>query len=98
MLIYSFLIIYFLILITVFAYSSHRYYMVYLFYKNRRNFPKVKGLMENLPRVTVQLPIFNEMYVVRRLIMSACDIDYPRELLEIQVLDDSTDETTVVAA
>ena len=50
-----------------------------------------------LPRVTIQLPIFNEMYVADRLIDAVCEMDYPRELLEIQVLDDSTDETTEIA-
>ncbi len=50
------------------------------------------------PRVTVQLPIFNELYVVERLIDAAAALDYPREKLEIQVLDDSDDETTSVAA
>ena len=46
-----------------------------------------------LPCVTIQLPLYNEMYVADRLIDAVCQIDYPRELLEIQVLDDSTDET-----
>ena len=50
-------------------------------------------MLEALPVVTVQLPIYNEMYVVDRLIEAVCRIDYPRERLEIQVLDDSTDET-----
>ena len=50
-----------------------------------------------LPKVTVQLPIFNEMYVADRLIGAVCEMDYPKELLEIQVLDDSTDETTEIA-
>src|SRR5205823_12540848 len=50
------------------------------------------------PRVTVQLPVYNELYVVERLIEAACQIRYPRELLEIQVLDDSTDGTAEVAA
>ena len=49
------------------------------------------------PTVTVQLPIFNERYVVERLIESVCQLDYPRELLEIQVLDDSTDDTVGIA-
>src|SRR5581483_10341142 len=53
---------------------------------------------EQLPRVTVQLPIFNEQFVVDRLIESICRFEYPRELLEIQVLDDSTDETKEVAS
>src|SRR5207248_2003967 len=51
-----------------------------------------------LPRVTVQLPIFNEIYVVQRLLRSVSELDYPRELLQIQVLDDSTDDTREVTA
>ena len=53
--------------------------------------------LHELPRVTVQLPIFNEMYVVERLIAAVCKIDYPKDLLEIQVLDDSTDNTSEIA-
>jgi cellulose synthase/poly-beta-1,6-N-acetylglucosamine synthase-like glycosyltransferase len=71
--------------------------MVYLYYKNQKNRPVLKGKLERLPRVTIQLPIFNELYVVRRLIAASCDIEYPMELLDIQVLDDSTDETAIVA-
>ncbi|MBI5410226.1 MAG: glycosyltransferase [Nitrospirae bacterium] len=97
MLLYLFLIIYFFVLITVFIYASHRYYMVYLYFKHQKNKPVLKKKLERLPRVTIQLPIFNEMYVVRRLITASCGIDYPRELLDIQVLDDSTDETAAVA-
>ncbi len=97
MLLYLFLIIYFLVLITVFMYASHRYYMVYLYYKHQKDKPVLKGKFESLPRVTIQLPIFNEIYVVRRLIAASCDIDYPGKLLDIQVLDDSTDETADVA-
>jgi cellulose synthase/poly-beta-1,6-N-acetylglucosamine synthase-like glycosyltransferase len=70
--------------------------MVYLYYRHQKDKPVLKGKMEKLPRVTVQLPIFNELYVVRRLIAASCEIDYPRELLDIQVLDDSTDETASV--
>ena len=97
MLLYLFLAVYFVILLTVFMYASHRYYMVYLYYRHRKDRPVAAGKMEKLPRVTVQLPIYNEMYVVRRLITSSCNIDYPRELLDIQVLDDSTDETAEAA-
>ncbi|MBI5665058.1 MAG: glycosyltransferase, partial [Nitrospirae bacterium] len=93
MLLYLFLVVYFFILITVFIYASHRYYMVYLYYKHQKDKPALKTKFDELPRVTVQLPIYNEMYVVRRLIAASCDIDYPKELLDIQVLDDSTDET-----
>ncbi|MES2570393.1 MAG: cellulose synthase family protein, partial [Verrucomicrobiota bacterium] len=51
-----------------------------------------------LPLVTVQLPIFNELYVVERLLKSVAELEYPRERLQVQVLDDSTDETTAIAA
>ena len=54
----------------------------------------VKPLPESLPLVTIQLPVYNEKYVIERLIRSVCEIDYPKDKLEIQVLDDSNDETT----
>ena len=97
MLLYLFLAIYFFVLITVFIYASHRYYMVYLYYKNQKNKPVPSGKLEHLPRVTIQLPVYKEMYVVKRLITAACNVDYPKELLDVQVLDDSTDETAVIA-
>lgn len=53
---------------------------------------------ESLPVVTVQLPLFNEMYVARRLIDAVCALDYPADKLEVQVLDDSTDETVEIVA
>jgi cellulose synthase/poly-beta-1,6-N-acetylglucosamine synthase-like glycosyltransferase len=71
--------------------------MVYLYYRHQKNRPLPAGKLESLPRVTIQLPVYNEMYVVKRLIAAACNIDYPKELMDIQVLDDSTDETTTVA-
>ena len=98
MLLYLFLAVYFFILITVFIYASHRYYMVYLYYKHQKDRPRLKRRLAKLPRVTIQLPIYNEMYVVRRLIAGSCNVDYPRGLLDIQVLDDSTDETRVIAS
>jgi cellulose synthase/poly-beta-1,6-N-acetylglucosamine synthase-like glycosyltransferase len=78
-------------------YGSHRYYMAYLYYRHKFALPTPLARFTTLPRVTVQLPIFNEMYVVRRLVDAVCRLDYPRELLEIQVLDDSTDETSEIA-
>jgi cellulose synthase/poly-beta-1,6-N-acetylglucosamine synthase-like glycosyltransferase len=88
---------YFFVLVILAVYGWHRYYLVYLYMKNKDKQRKPAGQFDQLPRVTVQLPIFNEMYVADRLIQAVCDIDYPRELLEIQVLDDSTDETTTIA-
>ena len=55
------------------------------------------GPRDELPFVTIQLPIFNEQFVIDRLIDACCRLDYPRDRFEIQVLDDSTDETTMVA-
>jgi cellulose synthase/poly-beta-1,6-N-acetylglucosamine synthase-like glycosyltransferase len=81
------------VLIGLSAYGVHRYFIIYLYLKNRNRPPVPSRHFEELPKVTVQLPIFNEVYVAERLIRSVSELDYPRELLEIQVLDDSTDET-----
>jgi len=89
--------IYFFVLVILAVYGWHRYYLVYLYMKNKDKQPVPAGPLDALPRVTVQLPIYNEMYVADRLIDAVCRIDYPRDLLQIQVLDDSTDETTSVA-
>ena len=92
------LIPYFIVLILLASYGLHRYTLVYLYYKKKKN--KVTDpaeKFEDLPRVTVQLPIFNEQYVVDRLLQAACRLNYPREKLDIQLLDDSTDETVEVA-
>ena len=91
------LAVYFFVLVILAVYGWHRYYLVYLYMKHKNRPPTPTGSFETLPRVTVQLPIYNEMYVAERLIQAVCKLDYPRELLEIQVLDDSVDETTVVA-
>src|SRR5688572_11529505 len=88
---------YFFVLVILALYGWHRYYLVYLYMKNKRNQPVPQGAFAELPRVTVQLPIYNEMYVADRLIDAVCALDYPRHRLQIQVLDDSTDETTSVA-
>jgi cellulose synthase/poly-beta-1,6-N-acetylglucosamine synthase-like glycosyltransferase len=75
------------------AFGIHRWFMVGLFWKNLKNPPQPKGRFSTLPLITVQLPIFNEKMVVSRLVKGVAALDYPRELLEIQILDDSTDET-----
>jgi cellulose synthase/poly-beta-1,6-N-acetylglucosamine synthase-like glycosyltransferase len=97
MLLYLFLTVYFFVLFTVFMYASHRYYMLYLYYKHQKNKPSLIHNLDSLPRVTIQLPVFNERYVVERLISASCGIDYPKELMDIQVLDDSTDDTSLIA-
>ena len=92
------LVPYFIVLILLAGYGMHRYILVYLYYKHKdKRTIEPAARFENLPRITVQLPIFNEQYVVERLLDSICKLDYPREKLDIQVLDDSTDETTEVA-
>jgi cellulose synthase/poly-beta-1,6-N-acetylglucosamine synthase-like glycosyltransferase len=89
---------YFAVMIVLALYGFHRYTLVWLYYRNRKNAThEPPSRFAELPRVTIQLPIFNEQFVVDRLIDSICRLDYPRELLEIQVLDDSTDETKEVA-
>ncbi len=95
-----FLVFYFSILVIPSVFGLHRYYLVYLYYKHRKQRPDVLPL-ENLPEiplVTIQLPIYNEQYVVPRLIRAICEFDYPKEKMEIQVLDDSTDETVAITA
>ena len=86
-------ICYFTVVLGLSIYGIHRYFIIYLYLKNKhRSSAAPKGFAE-LPVVTVQLPIYNEFYVVERLLRAIGRLDYPKEKLEIQVLDDSTDET-----
>ena len=90
--------LYFFILVILGVYGWHRYYLVYAYMKNKDRVPGPPPVWDGpLPVVTIQLPIYNEMYVIDRLVQATARMDYPRELLEIQVLDDSTDETAEVA-
>jgi cellulose synthase/poly-beta-1,6-N-acetylglucosamine synthase-like glycosyltransferase len=91
------LVSYFFVLVILAVYGWHRYYLVYLYMRNRDKEPRQGPPLSPTPAVTIQLPLYNEMYVADRLIESVCAIDYPRELFEIQVLDDSTDETRQIA-
>src|SRR5256714_3937289 len=92
------LIPYFVVLVLLASYGIHRYVLVYLYYKNKKNHTvKPRFEFSELPRVTVQLPIFNERFVVERLLDAVCGLNYPLEKLDIQLLDDSTDETRAVA-
>jgi cellulose synthase/poly-beta-1,6-N-acetylglucosamine synthase-like glycosyltransferase len=89
---------YFLVLFVLATYGLHRYWLVYDYYKYARNIPGPPPEATHWPRVTVQLPIFNERYVIERLVEAVSQFDYPHEFLDIQVLDDSTDETQQVAS
>ena len=80
------------------AYGIHRYFIIYLFLKNRKRAPIPAAYFKELPKVTMQLPIFNEVYVVERLLKSVSELDYPKDRLQIQVLDDSTDDTRDITA
>ena len=91
------LVLYFFVLSILAIYGWHRYYLVYLYMKHKDQAPAPPEPLTELPPVTVQLPIYNEMYVADRLIDAVCEMDYPRDLFEIQVLDDSTDETKDIA-
>ncbi len=86
------------VLIGLSAYGIHRYVIIYLFLKYRKRPMTPAGHFEELPRVTMQLPIYNEVYVVERLLRSVSEIDYPKDQLQIQVLDDSTDDTRELTA
>jgi len=89
--------LYFLTLVILAVFGLHRYIMVFLYFRHRDRRAVALPLPAQLPRVTVQLPLYDEMYVVDRLLDSVSRIRYPRELLEIQVLDDSNDETVEIA-
>ena len=89
---------YFFSLLVLFVFGLHGFIMIFYYNKYRdvknsqdKNF--IPGAM-----VTIQLPLYNELYVVERLINAVCEIDYPKDKMEIQVLDDSTDETTQITA
>lgn len=90
------LVPYFGVLIILSLYGMHRYKMIHEYLKYKKLLPKAPPETfpeESLPRVTIQLPLFNERYVVERLLEETTRMDYPRHLLQIQVLDDSTDDT-----
>ena len=92
-LLYSYVAV--LLLLSIFGF--HSYYTIYIYRKCKSNVPKPLKTFEKLPKVCVQLPVYNEQYVVERLINTVAKIRYPRELFEIQVLDDSNDETVEIA-
>ncbi len=79
------------------VYGLHRYWLVFLYGRHRQVRPRPEQRYEQVPRVTVQLPMFNEGAVVHRIIDAACEIDYPTDRLQIQVVDDSTDSSADLA-
>ncbi len=89
---------YFISLSILFVFGLHGFIMIYYHkkYRNVNHSPDNNFKDDSL--VTIQLPLYNELYVVERLINAVCEIDYPKDKMEIQVLDDSTDETTQITA
>lgn len=87
------LALYFFSLCILFLFGLHGLVMIYYYHKTSRVSHTPPSDLQEFPIVTVQLPIFNEVYVVERLVKAVCSIDYPKDKLEIQLLDDSTDET-----
>ena len=91
---YALLIPYFILMAILAIYGMHRYEVIWTYFKHRRKpQPQPKARFTELPRVTIQLPLYNERFVVERLLESVTKIDYPMDRLQIQVLDDSTDDT-----
>jgi len=84
--------LYFFSLLILFAFGAHGFVMVY-HYMKQRGLEDIQPVLMKTPIVTVQLPLFNELYVANRLIDAVCALEYPKDKLEVQVLDDSTDET-----
>ena len=95
------IVAYFGVLLLLCTYGAHRAHLVWLCYRHRKRLAAVgelPALVEaDLPRVTIQLPLYNEATVVERLLDAVATMDYPRDRLEIQVLDDSNDETIQLA-
>ncbi|MFA6026449.1 MAG: glycosyltransferase, partial [Ignavibacteriaceae bacterium] len=92
------LISYFVSLFILFVFSSHGFFMIYYYNKYKNVKPAANVDINPDTKVTIQLPLYNELYVVERLIDSVCEIDFPKDRMEIQVLDDSTDETVNLVA
>ncbi len=92
------LIAYFFSLAILFIFGLHGFIMIFYYnkYRDVQNIPKNNKVPDK--KVTIQLPLYNELYVVERLINNVCGIEYPKDKLEIQILDDSTDETSSIVS
>lgn len=93
-----FFVLYFAVLLALCGYGLHRSHLVFLYWRNRNRIPLLREggkepLGDDAPLVTIQLPLYNEATVAVRLLRAVAEMDYPRDRFEIQVLDDSTDET-----
>lgn len=94
-----FAMIHFFCIACLMLYGSHRIWLLICWHKLCQNQEKrfeKKHLPEKLPHVTIQLPLYNERFVAARLINAAAKIEWPKDLMEIQVLDDSNDDTCLI--
>jgi len=82
----------------LFVYGLHRIHMLVEYLRTRHLDPQPEGELAEWPTVLVQIPIFNESAVVRRVLGAVAAFDYPRDRLRVQLLDDSTDDTVHIAA
>src|SRR5688572_3087621 len=89
---------YYLVLGVLAFYGVHRWVLVWRCWRHRGGVGPPTPPPAEWPLVTVQLPLYNERYVVERLLDAVAALDYPADRLEIQVLDDSTDDTSAIAA
>jgi len=92
------LTLYFGVLGVLTLYAAHRWYLLWLYWRHRSDAPQLLARFETPPKLTVQVPLYNEMYVAQRVIEAVAAFDWPADRLDIQILDDSTDETTAIAA
>lgn len=92
------LTVYYALLALVCVFMLYRALLIVRYFRRDRRDPEPRAAFPEPPVVTVQLPIFNEQFVVERLLETACRLDWPKDRLEIQLLDDSTDETVEIAA
>jgi cellulose synthase/poly-beta-1,6-N-acetylglucosamine synthase-like glycosyltransferase len=92
------LALYFGVLGILTLYGAHRWYLLWLYRRHRSDAPQPPARFATPPRLTVQVPLYNEVHVAQRVIEAVAGIDWPMDLLDIQILDDSTDETTAVVA
>ncbi len=89
---------YFGVLAVLTLYGAHRCYLLWLFARHRADAPQPASRFETPPLLTVQVPLYNERYVAERVIEAIGALDWPRDRLDVQVLDDSTDETSAIVA
>ncbi len=89
--------LYLVVMAILAVYGMYRYVQIVVYYRHHRKAHVPAGKFTDLPHITVQLPMYNEEYVAQRVIEGACQIDWPREKMQIQVIDDSTDHSADIA-